>query len=52
MRNYPPPRFCWKGLMGNVGVAEWAWTESYPPEATLAELWFKPFMMLEKEATW
>ena len=45
-------RFRWKRLAGTISVAEWAWTFNFPRSFFLSNLWFKPFMMLEKEVTW
>ena len=42
----------WKQHAGDIAVAEWAWTSSYPNMPYLRRLWFKPFIMFEKEVTW
>ena len=42
----------WKTHAGDAAVAEWNWTFKFPRTSFLRNLWFKPFMMLEKEVTW
>jgi hypothetical protein len=42
----------WKSQAGTAAVAEWNWTFWYPREQYLKDLWWDPFMMLEREVTW
>jgi|GEM_PF-1247820 len=45
-------RIKWKYQVGTIAAAEWNWTCKFPPRPLLMDVWFKPFMMLEKEVTW
>ena len=42
----------WKSHAGDVAVAEWNWTFSFPKSQYLKNLWWDPFIMFEKEVTW
>ena len=42
----------WKSHAGDVAVAEWNWTYSFPKSQYLKDLWWDPFIMMEKEFTW
>ncbi|UCE26148.1 MAG: hypothetical protein JSW52_07215 [Candidatus Coatesbacteria bacterium] len=44
--------FIWKRLAGTIAIAEWGWTPNFPKDWWLKDLWFKPFMMCEKEVPW
>ena len=42
----------WKSHSGDAAVAEWNWTFWYPRKQYLKDLWFDPFMAMEREVTW
>jgi hypothetical protein len=42
----------WKTRAGDVAVAEWNWTFTFPASKYLKGLWWDPFIMFEKEVTW
>jgi hypothetical protein len=42
----------WKYQTGSIAVAEWNWSFSLPKSYYLKNLWWDPFMILEKEVTW
>jgi len=42
----------WKFCAGDVAVAEWNWTYELPRSQYLKNLWWDPFIMMEKEVTW